>query len=34
MYFTAAHSGYYINQHWALHGIECDDVLAKISMMP
>jgi len=34
MYFTAAHSGYYINQHWALWGIECDEVVKKISLIP
>ena len=32
LYFQAAHSGYYIKQHWALWGIECTDVLKKISV--
>ena len=30
MYFQAAPSGEYINQHWALWGIECDDVVKKL----
>ncbi len=29
LYFQAAHSGYYIKQHWALWGMECDKVLSK-----
>lgn len=32
LYFQAAHSGFYIKQHWALWGIECDDVLRKVSV--
>jgi hypothetical protein len=31
LYFQAAHSGYYIKQHWALWGMECDDLLKTIS---
>lgn len=33
LYFQAAHSGYYIKQHWALWGIECDDLLKTISAL-
>ncbi len=32
LYFQAAHSGYYIKQHWALGGIECTDILKMISV--
>jgi len=34
LYFQAAPSGFYINQHWALWGIECDDLLDNISRIP
>jgi predicted GH43/DUF377 family glycosyl hydrolase len=34
MYFQAAHSGEYGGQHWALWGIECDEVLKKQSIVP
>lgn len=30
LYFQAAPQGYYINQHWTLWGVECDDVMRKI----
>lgn len=33
LYFQAAHSGYYIKQHWALWGMECDEVLNRISSL-
>ena len=34
MYFQAAHAGEYGIQHWALWGIECDDVVKKLSIGP
>lgn len=34
LYFQGAHSGYYIKQHWALWGMECDDLLKAISTYP
>ena len=34
LYFQAAHSGYYIKQHWALWGLECDDLLKQIAALP
>ncbi len=34
LYFQAAPSGHYIVQHWTLWGMECDDVLQKISRLP
>ncbi len=30
LYFQAAHSGFYIKQHWALWGMEFDEVLSRI----
>ncbi|MCY3018928.1 MAG: hypothetical protein NTW87_07865 [Planctomycetota bacterium] len=30
MYVQAAHSGYYIVQHWAMYGIEFDDYMRRI----
>ncbi|MGD0089030.1 MAG: hypothetical protein ABSE73_03850 [Planctomycetota bacterium] len=30
MYVQAAHSGYYIVQHWAMYGIEFDDYMSRI----
>jgi predicted GH43/DUF377 family glycosyl hydrolase len=32
MYFSAAHSGYYIIQHWSLWCIECDDAIRRLSI--
>ncbi len=29
LYFQAAHSGYYIKQHWALWAMECNQVVTK-----
>ena len=34
MYFQAAHAGEYGGQHWALWGVECDDVVKKLSVAP
>jgi predicted GH43/DUF377 family glycosyl hydrolase len=31
MYFQAAHAGEYTVQHWALWGIECNDVVKKLT---
>ncbi len=31
MFFQAAPAGEYMSQHWALWGIECDDVLKKLA---
>ena len=31
LYFQAAHSGPYIVQHWAMWGIECDDLIQNLS---
>ncbi|HMV47423.1 MAG TPA: hypothetical protein PLD20_01100 [Blastocatellia bacterium] len=34
LYFQAAHSGFYIKQHWALWGLEYDDLLKQIASLP
>jgi predicted GH43/DUF377 family glycosyl hydrolase len=34
MYFQAAHLGEYTSQHWALWGIECDDMIKKLTVTP
>jgi len=34
LYFQAAHAGEYTIQHWALWGVECDDVIKKLSIAP
>ncbi len=31
LFVQAAHSGYYIVQHWAIYGVEFDDVVKKIA---
>jgi hypothetical protein len=33
MYFCAAHAGQYMSQYWALWGIECDDIVQKLSTL-
>jgi len=34
LYFQAAPSGFYSMQHWTLWGVECDDLLRKITVLP
>ncbi|MFN7930263.1 MAG: hypothetical protein U0Y68_20525 [Blastocatellia bacterium] len=33
LYFQAAHSGYYIRQHWALWGMACDEMVQRIAAL-